>query len=152
MLHVESAQQLRAGSRKAVYTSSSIIASQSDKAATVVNRILTAGGSASVEQADVADVLSVRSMTSKIRKTYGRLDVLVNNAGRSDDGLLLLMPIQNWWSAFNDNIAPVVNCTRAALPLLMAARGRLTAIVNISSISGLRGVEGQSAYGASKAV
>jgi 3-oxoacyl-[acyl-carrier protein] reductase len=88
-------------------------------------------------------------MLAKIRAAQRRLDVLVNNAGRSEDGLLLLTPHANWWSVFHDNVAPVVNCTRAALPLLMAGRGG--AIINIASISGIRGVEGQTAYGAAKA-
>lgn len=117
----------------------------------VVEEICASGATASVLQADLTDLTASRTMISRIRETCGRLDVLVNNAGRSEDGLFLLMPPEKWWSVFTDNIATVVNCTRAALPLLMAVRQRPTAVVNISSISGLRGVEGHTAYGAAKA-
>lgn len=119
------------------------------EASAVVASILAEGGRASVLQADVTNIDAVRQMVSEIRAVHGRLDVLINNAGRSEDGLLLLMPHDAWWSVFNDNVAAVVNCTRAALPLLLARRGG--AIVNVSSISGVRGVEGQTAYGAAKA-
>lgn len=125
--------------------------SSAEPAASVVARIQQAGGAASVEQADVTDLAAARDMVARIRDRHGRLDVLVNNAGRSEDGLLLLTPVDQWWSVFNDNVAAVVNCTRAALPLLMATRARPVAIVNVSSVSGLRGVEGQTAYGAAKA-
>lgn len=120
-----------------------------DDAEAVSGTIRSDGGRASVIQADVADIGAARRMIGEIRTSYGRLDVLVNNAGRSEDGLLLLMPHDQWWSVFDNNVAAVVNCTRAALPLLLARRG--AAIVNLSSISGIRGVEGQTAYGAAKA-
>lgn len=122
-----------------------------EEAITVVEQIRAGGGTAAAEQADVTDLTAARKMITRIRASHGRLDVLVNNAGRSEDGLLLLMSDEKWWSVFNDNVAAVINSTRAALPLLMAERGRPTAIVNISSVSGLRGVEGQTAYGAAKA-
>lgn len=122
-----------------------------EAASEVVSQIVASGGSADIEQADVTNLTAVREMITRIREKHGRLDVLVNNAGRSEDGFLLLMPHDKWWSLFNDNVAAVVNCTRAALPLLMAVRDRPTAIINISSISGLRGVVGQTGYGAAKA-
>lgn len=120
-----------------------------DKAEAVAAEIRAAGGQAEVEAADVTDLQAVRALIGRVRARHGRLDVLVNNAGRSEDGLLLLMPHDRWWAVVQDNLAAVVNCTRAALPLLLERRGG--AIVNISSVSGLRGVEGQTAYGAAKA-
>lgn len=115
----------------------------------VAQRIVASGGQAEVLQTDVSDLDAVRALMTRIRRSYGRLDVLINNAGRSEDGLLLLMPHERWWAVLNDNLAPVVNCSRAALPLLLQERGG--AIVNVSSLSGTRGVEGQTAYGAAKA-
>jgi 3-oxoacyl-[acyl-carrier protein] reductase len=106
------------------------------------------GGDSSILQADVTKIDEARRITKEIRTAHRRLDVLVNNAGHSEDGLLLLMPHTHWWSVFNDNVAAVINCTRATLPLLLGTGGG--AIVNIASISGLRGVEGQTAYGAAK--
>ena len=109
----------------------------------VVRLIRESGGQAEVEQADVTDMTAVRAMITRIRSRHGRLDVLVNNAGRSEDGLLLLQSPESWWAVVRDNLSSVVNCSRAALPLLLEQKGG--AIVNISSVSGLRGVEGQTA-------
>ena len=115
----------------------------------VVRLIRESGGQAEVEQADVTDLTAVRAMITRIRSRHGRLDVLVNNAGRSEDGLLLLQSPESWWAVVRDNLSSVVNCSRAALPLLLEQKGG--AIVNMSSVSGLRGVEGQTAYCAAKA-
>ena len=115
----------------------------------VVRLIRESGGQAEIEQADVTDMTAVRAMITRIRSRHGRLDVLVNNAGRSEDGLLLLQSPESWWAVVRDNLSSVVNCSRAALPLLLEQKGG--AIVNISSVSGLRGVEGQTAYCAAKA-
>lgn len=121
----------------------------SEAAEDVARLIRESGGQAEVEQADVTDMTAVRAMITRIRSRHGRLDVLVNNAGRSEDGLLLLQSPESWWAVVRDNLSAVVNCSRAALPLLLEQKGG--AIVNISSVSGLRGVEGQTAYCAAKA-
>lgn len=115
----------------------------------VVREICNAGGSAEAYQADVTDLTAVREMISYIRKAHSRIDVLVNSAGRSEDGLLLMMTHEKWWRLLEDNVSSVVNPTRSALPMMLAAK-RGT-IINISSISGIRGVEGQTAYSAAKA-
>lgn len=120
-----------------------------ESAEDVARVIRERGGQVEVEQADVTDLTAVRAMMTRIRTRHGRLDVLVNNAGRSEDGLLLLMSPERFWSIVKDNLSAVVNCTRTALPLLLERKG--SAIVNISSVSGLRGVEGQTAYSAAKA-
>jgi 3-oxoacyl-[acyl-carrier protein] reductase len=115
----------------------------------VVRRIQAQGGQASPSRADVTELAGCRKLIESIQQQWGRLDVLVNCAGRSQDGLLLLTPHEQWWSVFQDNVAAIVNCTRAALPLLL--QGEKPAIINISSISGVRGIEGQTAYSAAKA-
>lgn len=115
----------------------------------VVDGIRSRGGLAEVEQADVRRLEDARTLINRIRARFGRLDVLVNNAGRAEDGILLLTSNKRWWATFNDNVSAVVNMTRAALPLLLARKDG--AIVNISSISGIRGTEGQTAYSAAKA-
>lgn len=120
-----------------------------ESAEDVARRIRESGGQAEVEQADVTDLTAVRALLTRIRARHGRLDVLINNAGRSEDGLLLMMSPDSWWAVVRDNLAAVVNCSRAALPLLLEQKGG--AIVTISSVSGLRGVEGQTAYCAAKA-
>ena len=115
----------------------------------VVNEIRSSGGSAEVVQADVTDLDQARTLVSYVKSKHGRLDALVNNAGRADDGFLLLTQDRLWWATFLDNLSPVVNCTRAALPLML--KGHAGSIVNISSVSGIRGTEGQTAYSAAKA-
>ena len=120
-----------------------------EQASAVVQELTEMGATAEVIQADVTDPAETRRLISSIRQRHGRLDVLINNAGRREDGFLLLMPPERWWRVFEDNVAAVVNCTRAALPLILAARPG--AIVNISSLSGVRGTEGQTAYSAAKA-
>ena len=62
----------------------------------VAQRIVASGGQAEVLQTDVSDLDAVRTLMTRIRRSYGRLDVLINNAGRSEDGLLLLMPHERW--------------------------------------------------------
>lgn len=121
-----------------------------DAAKAVVEEIVAAGGRAEAVQADASDLIQVRRMLKEIGDRHGRLDVLVNNAGRSASSLLLLTSDSDWWSVLHDNLRPVVNCTKLALPMLLDSDSAV--IVNISSVSGaLRGVEGQTAYGASKA-
>jgi 3-oxoacyl-[acyl-carrier protein] reductase len=120
-----------------------------EQAAAVVAEIGEAGGSAEAIPADVTDLEQARRMVAEIRNRHRHLDVLVNNAGRREDGFLLMTPADRWWRLFEDNVAAVVNCSRAALPLILAAPS--PAIVNISSLSGVRGTEGQTAYSAAKA-
>jgi len=120
-----------------------------EEADAVAGEIRSGGGVAEAVQADTTQLEEVRAMMDRIRDRLGRLDVLVNNAGRADDGLLLLTSDARWWSTFHDNVAAVVHVTRAALPLLLTHK--TGAIINISSISGIRGTEGQTAYSAAKA-
>ena len=115
----------------------------------VQQTIRSNGGRADVIQGNVAVLADARRITAHIRKTFGSLNVLINNAGRAEDGLLLLTSHDRWWKAFEDNVGAVVNMSRAALPLLLQADGAV--IVNISSISGVRGTAGQTAYSAAKA-
>jgi 3-oxoacyl-[acyl-carrier protein] reductase len=100
-------------------------------------------------RADVADLESARTMFSTIYESFGRLDVLINNAGIKFDRLLLLTPDQEWWRVVNTNLGAVVNCSRLALPKMLAQRSGI--IINMASISGMRGVAGQTSYSASKA-
>jgi 3-oxoacyl-[acyl-carrier protein] reductase len=100
-------------------------------------------------QADVSQLDSARAMFAAIHKKFGRLDVLVNNAGIKSDRLLLLANDQEWWKVVQTNLGSVVNCSRLALPRMLAHRRGI--IINITSISGIRGVAGQTSYSASKA-
>lgn len=120
-----------------------------EEASGVAAPILEGGGKAHLLQADVSDGASVTTMFQEVRKEFGRLDVLVNNAGIVKDGLLGTMREKDWQSVLDVNLGGVYRCSKAALRLMMPDRsGR---IVNIASIQGLRGGRGQANYAAAKA-
>ncbi|MDB5099535.1 MAG: 3-oxoacyl-(acyl-carrier-protein) reductase [Cyanobacteria bacterium RYN_339] len=79
---------------------------------------------------------------------YGQLDVLINNAGVTNDGLFLDQPQADWWKAMEVNLGGAETCSRAAVPGMM--RRRWGRIVNMSSIAATRGGKGQTGYAASK--
>ena len=98
------------------------------------------------------DVSSLAEVQQAIKDTidrYGKIDIVVNNAGITRDGLVLRMKEQDWNDVLRINLTGAFNCTKAAAPYLLRARkGR---IINIASIIGLRGNSGQANYAASKA-
>jgi 3-oxoacyl-[acyl-carrier protein] reductase len=102
-----------------------------------------AGGRA--VQADVADPDEAKRLVEEA----GELDVLVNNAGLTRDGLLARMPDDDWRSVLETNLGGVFHTCRAAARGMM--RKRAGAIVNVSSVVGLHGNPGQTNYAASKA-
>jgi len=108
-----------------------------------------AGGSASVTRFDVTDEEGVREAIRSIKKQYGRLDVLVNNAGVTDDGLFMMMSRAKFERVLAVNLTGAFMCAREAAKLMAANDGG--AIVNISSVAGLRGTPGQANYAAAKA-
>ncbi|MGD8352026.1 MAG: SDR family oxidoreductase [Nitrospirota bacterium] len=107
------------------------------------------GGGALPMEADVGDPKAVESMASLVREKWGRLDVLVNNAGITSDSPLIKLREEDWDRVLGINLKGCFNTMRALFPLMMETGGGH--IVNVSSISGLRGREGQAAYSASKA-
>jgi 3-oxoacyl-[acyl-carrier protein] reductase len=100
-------------------------------------------------QADVTKVDDAKQLLRIIEKKYGGLSVLVNNAGAVGGRLFLLSKNDDWWSEFHMNIAGTVNCTRFAAPIMIAQHSGV--MINLTSISGLHGAPGQTAYSASKA-
>lgn len=124
-------------------------ASSSDAAEAVVAEIQAIGGSAYALQADVADEASVEDLFKTVLKRSGRIDVLVNNAGITRDGLLMRMKTEDWQAVINLNLTGVFLCTRAVTrPMLKQRSGR---IINITSVVGLMGNAGQANYAAAKA-
>ena len=100
-------------------------------------------------QANIADSAQVSELVNQAVAQFGKLDLLVNNAGITRDGLLMKMTEQAWDDVINVNLKGVFNVTKAAVPFMMKARyGR---IVSISSIVGIHGNAGQTNYAASKA-
>ncbi len=100
-------------------------------------------------RADVSSMTEVEKMAEYINNNFGRLDNLINNAGITKDGLLIRYAESDWERLIDINLKGCFNCIQAMVPLMKNARGGH--IINISSYSGVKGKEGQSAYGAAKA-
>jgi 3-oxoacyl-[acyl-carrier protein] reductase len=98
--------------------------------------------------ADVSNYEEVERMIKEIEKDFGRLDVLVNNAGINRDKTLAKMTVEDWRRVIDIDLTGVFNCTKAALPLIIANQGN---IISLSSIVGERGNYGQTNYAAAKA-
>jgi 3-oxoacyl-[acyl-carrier protein] reductase len=124
-------------------------ASSASKADEVVAQIQASGGSAVAIQADVSDPDAVANLFRTASDELGPVSVLVNNAGITDDGLVLRMSPDQWDRVVNTNLRSVFLCTKEALrSMLRAKSGR---IINISSVSGISGNPGQGNYAAAKA-
>ena len=112
-------------------------ASSREAADGVVADIEAAGGKAWSHRADVALEAEVEEMVKTVLDREGRLDVLVNNAGITRDGLLMRMKTADWQSVIDLNLTGVFLCTRTvSRSMLKARRGR---IINITSVVGLMG-------------
>jgi len=124
-------------------------ARSADAAEAVVAEIAAAGGKALAWQADVSDAEQVEAMFAESKRQFGRLDVLVNNAGITRDTLLLRMKPADWQAVLDLNLTGVFLCTQAAGKLMLKQRsGR---IINIASVAGQMGNPGQANYSAAKA-
>lgn len=124
-------------------------ARSADKLAAVVEAIQAAGGSAEAAAFDVGDFKAVEETINRVAEAHGRLDVLVNNAGVTRDGLFLRMDDEDFDAVLNVNLKGVfVACRTAARYVMRSKSGR---IINIGSVSGIVGNAGQANYSASKA-
>ncbi|MFY7696581.1 MAG: 3-oxoacyl-[acyl-carrier-protein] reductase [Cyanobium sp.] len=118
-------------------------------AADVVEGIVKAGGLAWAHQANVAVEAEVEAMVQHIVGQRGRIDVLVNNAGITRDGLVMRMKTADWQTVMDLNLTGCFLTTRAVSKLMLKARrGR---IINITSVVALMGNPGQANYSAAKA-
>ncbi len=98
---------------------------------------------------DVTSESSVEAATDAAAKEFGSLDILINNAGITRDGLLIRMKEADWDAVLNINLKGTWVCTKAVGKLMLKARKG--AIVNIASVVGVMGNAGQANYSASKA-
>ncbi|MEM9119694.1 MAG: 3-oxoacyl-[acyl-carrier-protein] reductase [Cyanobacteria bacterium P01_D01_bin.6] len=115
----------------------------------VVAAIRETGGSAIAVQADVSDAAQAEILIKAATEKWGRVDVLVNNAGITRDTLLLRMKPEDWQAVIDLNLSGVFYCTRLVSKLMLKQRsGR---IINIASVAGLMGNPGQANYSAAKA-
>ena len=106
-------------------------------------------GSARAYAVDVADFDAVQKVGEQIITDFGKADILVNNAGITRDNLLMRMSSEEWDAVLDTNLKGAFNFVRSILRTMIKQRsGR---IINISSVSGLMGLAGQTNYAASKA-
>ena len=98
---------------------------------------------------DVSDLKGVREMVNRVKKDFGAIDGLVNNAGLTRDKLLMAMSEDDWSEVIRINLTGAFNFARAAIFMMMKAKRG--AIVNITSVSGIAGMAGQVNYSAAKA-
>jgi 3-oxoacyl-[acyl-carrier protein] reductase len=118
-------------------------------AVAVVDRITEQGGQALPHQADVRQGVMVDAMIDAAMKQWGRVDVLVNNAGITRDGLAVRMYEQEWDDVLATNLTGPFHCIRAVSRAMM--RQRSGHIISLASLTGLQGRAGQANYSAAKA-
>jgi len=128
------------------------------RGASLVDELTAAGGEAAFFAVNVADAAAVEAATTAVLARWGRLDVLVNNAGIVRDGQLVKfkdgqlvgsMSDEQWEAVIGVNLRGVFHCTRAAVPHMITAGGGV--VLNASSVVGLYGNFGQTNYVATKA-
>ncbi|MGO9607943.1 MAG: 3-oxoacyl-[acyl-carrier-protein] reductase [Candidatus Binataceae bacterium] len=98
---------------------------------------------------DVGDLKSVREMVNAVKKEFGAIDGLVNNAGLTRDKVIVMMSEEDWSEVIRTNLTGAFNLARAAVFMMMKAKRG--SILNITSVSGLIGLPGQTNYSAAKA-
>jgi len=126
-----------------------VAARNEEKLASLVGEIESAGGSALAVKMDVADTEQVKSGFRQVLDKFGRLDILVNNAAITRDGLSMRMKQDYWEAVLKTNLTGAHLCIQQALSTMMRARaGR---IINISSVVAQSGNAGQANYVAAKA-
>lgn len=124
-------------------------ASRADAADEVVAAIAGAGGTAFAVGADVSDADAVAAMFAEVNERLGPVTVLVNNAGITDDDLLLRMSEEQFRRVLEVNLTSAFHCTKAAMRGMLRAKGGR--IINLASVAGIAGNPGQANYAASKA-
>ncbi|MBC9783359.1 3-oxoacyl-[acyl-carrier-protein] reductase [Heliobacillus mobilis] len=119
------------------------------KANEVVEEIISAGGKAFAIQGDVSRSDQVDEMVQKVLAEFGRIDVLVNNAGITRDNLLMRLKEEDWDAVLDTNLKGLFLCSKSAIkPMIKQRSGR---IINITSVVGQMGNAGQGNYAAAKA-
>jgi 3-oxoacyl-[acyl-carrier protein] reductase len=114
-----------------------------------VQLINEAGGKTLFIQVDVSNLESVEHMVAQTVEQFGRIDILINNAGITQDAMLSKMTPEQWHQVLNVNLNGVFYCTRTVAPhMVKQGNGK---IINTSSIVGVQGNLGQTNYAAAKA-
>lgn len=119
-----------------------------DAAEEVVKRIKENGGEAISYRADVSKLEEVNGMVEEVNKRFGRIDILINNAGLNIDKYLMIMNEEEWDKVIDVNLKGAFNCSKAVSRIMIGQRSGN--IVNISSVSAISGTAGQTNYSAAK--
>jgi len=120
-----------------------------EEAASLVESIRTIGQEAEVCHGNLTNESEVNELIAGIPATYGRLDVVVNNAGITRDALVLTMKLRDWQDVLDINLTGAFLVCRAASRVMLKQRGGK--IINVGSVVGINGNAGQANYAASKA-
>ncbi|OEF98560.1 3-oxoacyl-[acyl-carrier-protein] reductase [Desulfuribacillus alkaliarsenatis] len=124
-------------------------AGSEDKAIEVKKQIEELGGEAEIFKANVANSEDVGDLVSFAIEKYGKIDILINNAGITRDTLIMRMKESEWDEVIDINLKGVFNCIKAVTrPMMKQKAGR---IINLSSVVGIAGNAGQANYVAAKA-
>lgn len=133
----------RAGARVAVnYARSDAEADE------VAAAIAALGAEATLCRADVADAAAVDAMFAQLKELWGGVDILINNAGVTGDGYLMMLPETSWDTVLDTNLKGAFLCCRRAVKSMIG--GRWGRVINVVSPAALAGKDGASSYAASK--
>lgn len=122
--------------------------SSTAEAEAVRDELTSRGLTVLLARADIADAGQTRGMVDEIVRQHGCIDVLVNNAGITRDGLLMLMPENDWNDVIDINLNGVFHAAKAVSSHMISQRNGV--IVNVASLSGITGLPGQTNYAAAK--
>jgi 3-oxoacyl-[acyl-carrier protein] reductase len=126
-----------------------IAARNEEKLQALAQEITAKGGEAFVVKMDVADAEQIKAGFKALLERFGKLDILVNNAAITRDGLAMRMKLEDWEAVLRTNLTGAHLCTQQALsPMMKARAGR---VINISSVVAHTGNPGQANYVAAKA-
>ncbi len=123
--------------------------SSKEKAEILKNELQSFGIRSEAIMSDASDFESAQSLVQSIENKFSKIDVLINNAGITKDGLLMRMSEEDFDKVLAVNLKSVFNMTKSVQKIMLKQRSG--SIINLSSIVGVRGNAGQSNYAASKA-
>ncbi len=101
-----------------------------------------------LEKADISQYSEAKRMVESVIEKCGKIDVLINNAGITRDGFLMLMSEKDWQDVINVNLTGMFNCSKAVCEHMIGQKSGV--IINMASLSGIVGLPGQTNYSASK--
>jgi len=139
------AQQFIAQGAKVAFT----YRNSAEAAAALEQELSAGGGTVKGFQSDAASMTDAERLVGEVVEAFGTVDIVINNAGITDDTLLMRMTEEQWDRVISVNLKSCFNLTKAVMRTMLKARSG--SIVNISSVVGVQGNAGQANYAASKA-